>query len=132
MDIDTIRTERDYEAACRRIDEIFQAEPGTPEERELDTLVTMVDAYEEERFPMGNPHPIEALKVQMEALGVTEADLMERLNKSRGGVADILEKRRALSHEDIRTLSELLRLPVGVLGREYPLECGGQIAVCAS
>jgi HTH-type transcriptional regulator/antitoxin HigA len=52
MEIRPMRTEEDYEAACKRIDEIFQAEPGTPEEEELEILVTLVDAQEEKHFPM--------------------------------------------------------------------------------
>jgi HTH-type transcriptional regulator / antitoxin HigA len=64
MDIRLIRTREDYEAACKRIDEIFQAEPGTPEDDELEILVTLVDKYEEEHFPLGMPHPVEAIDIQ--------------------------------------------------------------------
>jgi HTH-type transcriptional regulator/antitoxin HigA len=90
MNIKPIETEEDYEAACKRIDEIFQAEPGTPEEEELDILATLVDAYEEKHFPMGKPHPIEAIKIQMEGLGISRKDLMEHLGKSSGRISDIL------------------------------------------
>ena len=125
MNIKPIRTEEDYEAACKRIDEIFQAEPGTPEEEELDLLVTLVDAYEEKHFPMGKPHPIEAIKIQMEALGISRKDLMEHLGKSSGRISDILNCRRALTLNDIRKLSKLLHIPIEVLSQEYRLERSG-------
>jgi len=125
MNIKPIKTEEDYEAACKRIDEIFQAEPGTPEEEELDLLVTLVDAYEEKHFPMGKPHPIEAIKIQMEALGISRKDLMEHLGKSSGRISDILNCRRALTLNDIRKLSKLLHIPIEVLSQEYRLERSG-------
>jgi HTH-type transcriptional regulator / antitoxin HigA len=117
-----IRTEQDHEAACKRIDEIFRAEPGTPEEAELDILVTLVDAYEEKHFPMGKPHPVESIKIQMEALGITRKDLMQHLGKSSGGVSDILNCRRPLTLREIRKLGELLHIPTEALSREYELQ----------
>ncbi len=122
MNIKPIRTEEDYEAACKRIDEIILAEPGTNEEEELDILATLVDAYEEKHFPIGKPHPIEAIKIQMENLGVSRKDLMENLGKSSGRVSDILNTRRHLTLTDIRTLSTLLHIPIEVLSQDYPLE----------
>ena len=47
-----IRTEADYEAVLARIDEIFEAEHGSFEGRELDVLVDLVEFYESENFPM--------------------------------------------------------------------------------
>ena len=46
-----IRTEADYEAALARIDEIFEAEHGSLEGRELDVLVDLVEFYESKNFP---------------------------------------------------------------------------------
>lgn len=122
MNIRPIRTEIDYEAACRRIDEIFHAEPGSPEDDELEILVTLVDAYEEEHFPMGMPDPIEAIRIRMDDLGLTRKHLMEHLGKSSGRVSDILNRRRPLTLGDVRTLSKLLYIPTEVLTQEYPLE----------
>jgi HTH-type transcriptional regulator/antitoxin HigA len=122
MNIRPIRTEEDYEAACKRIDEIFQAEPGSPEDDELEILATLVDAYEEKHFPIDMPHPVEAIKIRMEDLGLTRKDLMEHLRKSSGRVSDILNCRRPMTLDDIRKLSRLLHLPTEVLSQEYPLE----------
>ncbi len=121
MTIRPIRTEEDYEAACWRIDEIFQAEPGTPEDDELEILATLVEKYEEERFPIGIPHPVEAIKIRMEDLGVSRKELMECLGKSSGRISDLLNCRRALTLGDIRKLTTLLHLPLEVLSQEYSL-----------
>ncbi len=122
MNIRPIRTEEDYDAACKRIDEIFQAEPGSPEDDELEILATLVDAYEEKRFQIGMPHLIEAIRIRMNDLGLTRKDLMEHLGKSSGRISDILNCRRALTLDDIRKLSRLLHIPTEVLSQEYPLE----------
>ena len=122
MEIRLIRTEEDYESACKRIDEILQAEQGSPEDDELEILVTLVDAYEEKRFPIGMPHPIEAIKIRMEDLGLTRKDLMEHLGKSSGRVSGMLNCRRALTLGDVRKLSRLLHIPTEVLAQEYLLE----------
>ncbi|MFC1833943.1 type II toxin-antitoxin system HigA family antitoxin [Thermodesulfobacteriota bacterium] len=117
-----IRTEEDYEAACKRVDEIFQAEEGTLENDELEVLLTLVDKYEEERFPIGMPHPIEAIRIQMENLDMPRNHLMERLGKRSGRISDILNCRRRLTLNDVRNFSKLLRIPIEVLSQAYPLE----------
>ncbi len=122
MDIRPIRTEADYEAACKRIDDIFQAEPGSEAEEELDILATLVDAYEEKQFPIQKPHPIEAIKIQMENLGVSRKDLMELLGKSSGRISDILNCKRHLTLGDIRKLIVFLHIPIDVLSQDYSLE----------
>ena len=88
----------------------------------MEILATLVDAYEEKHFPIGMPHPVEAIKIRLEDLGLTRKDLMEHLGKSSGRVSDILNSRRALTLSDVRALSRLLHLPTEVLSQEYPLE----------
>ena len=122
MSIKPIRTEEDYEAACRRIHEIFQAKEGTPEEDELEVLLTLVDKYEEESFHIGMPHPIEAIRIQMKNLNISRKDLMERLGKSSGRMSDILNRRRSLTLDDIRNFSKFLHIPLEVLAQEYQLD----------
>lgn len=122
MNIKPIRTKEDYEAACKRIDEIFQAEPGTPEDDELEILATLVDKYEEEHFKVGMPDPIVAVEIQMQNLSLSRKDLMECLGKSSGRVSDMLNRRRVLTLKDIRRLSKRLHIPMEVLSQEYPLK----------
>lgn len=52
-----IRTEKEYEAALARIDELMDAELGSPEGDELDVLVDLVELYESKHEPMGYPSP---------------------------------------------------------------------------
>lgn len=49
----TIETEADYENALARITNLMDAAPDTPESEELDRLATLVEAYEDQRYPIG-------------------------------------------------------------------------------
>jgi antitoxin component HigA of HigAB toxin-antitoxin module len=62
VNIRPIKSEADYEASLKAIDARMDAAPGTAEEAELDVLSTLVDAYEEKRFPIDAPDPISAIQ----------------------------------------------------------------------
>ena len=62
-----IRTKADYDAArSRKLSVCGGLVAGTPEGDRLDILATLVDAYENEHYPMDPPDPIEAIKFRME------------------------------------------------------------------
>jgi len=65
-----IKTEEDYQKVLYRIDELMEAEPNTPEGDELELLVTLVELYEEKKYPIDMPDAIEAIKFRMEQLGL--------------------------------------------------------------
>lgn len=118
MEIRPIKTESDYNQALERLDEIFNAKSGTPEGDELEVLGILVDQYENEHFPIGMPDPIEAIKFRMEQLGYNQNDLAKVVGlKSRA--SEILNKKRKLSLEMIRSLHEKMKIPTEVLIQAY-------------
>lgn len=50
-----INTEADYEKALSSVDEIFDAEEGTPEARLRDHLCKLIEDYEDEHYPIDLP-----------------------------------------------------------------------------
>lgn len=52
MRVKPITTERSYDRALRRIEELWGARHGSPEEDELDILITLVENYEREHYPI--------------------------------------------------------------------------------
>ena len=84
-DVEPIRTEADYEAALARIDELMDAEPGSPEGGELDVLVDLVDLYERRHEPMGHPDPVAAIEFRMEQAGLSPRDLVPFLGSRAKG-----------------------------------------------
>jgi HTH-type transcriptional regulator / antitoxin HigA len=111
-----IKTEKDYELALARVDEIFDAKPDTSEGDELDVLTTLIEAYEDDHFPVGLPDPIAAIKFRMEQQELTQADLKPYLGGS-AKVSEVLSGKRELTLKMIRALNEHLGIPAEVLIR---------------
>lgn len=115
-----LRTEADYHAALAEIDQLFDAEPETPEDAQLEVLLTLVEAYEEAHFSMDMPDPIAMIEHVLDAQGLTRADLEPYIGP-RQRVWEIMEKRRRLTLPMIRRLSAGLNMPSDVLIQEYDL-----------
>ena len=118
MKIAPIRNNKDYQNALKRLEEIFDAKKGTEQGDELEILSILIDKYENEKFPIDLPDPIEAIKFRMEQMGMKPKDLAEVVGyKSR--VSEILSKKRKLSLNMIRKLNEALLIPTEVLVQKY-------------
>ena len=92
MDIKPIRTQRDYKAALAEIERLFDAKPGTPDGDRLEVLATLVEAYEQQHYPILPPDPVEAILYFMETRGLSRADLEPYLG-SRAKVSEVLANR---------------------------------------
>lgn len=66
MQIKPIKTDSDHKAALARIEELWDAQPNTPEGDEMEVLITLVEKFEEAHFPIETPDPIEAIRFRME------------------------------------------------------------------
>ncbi len=113
-----IKNKTDYQKALNRLELIFDAKPGTVQGDELDILSLLIDKYEQERFPVGFPDPVEAIKFRMEQLGYTRADL-EKIVGRKSRVSEILNKKRRLTLDMIRNLHHSLNIPTEVLIQSY-------------
>ena len=111
-----IRSKADYRQALAEVERLWGAKSGTPEGDRLDVLATLIEAYEDDHYPMDPPDPIEAIKFRMEQQGLTRKDL-EPLIGTRTRVAEVLNRRRNLSIAMIRRLHERLGIPADVLIR---------------
>lgn len=120
MNIKPIKTEADYQSALKEIDTLLGAEPGTSKGDQLDILITLVEAYEDEHYPIPLPDPIEAIHYYMETRGVTRVDL-EKYIGSRARVSEILNRKRPLTLSMIQRLYEGLGIPAEVLVQPYEL-----------
>lgn len=120
MELRPIKTDEDYRAALKRLEEIFDAKPGDPESDELEILGLMVDNYENKHYPIEAPDPIEAIKIRMEELNLKQKDLIPEIGgKSR--VSEILNRKRRLTVEMIRKLAVRLNLSANILINDYQL-----------
>lgn len=117
--IEPIADSLSHQKALRRIEKLWDAQPGSREERELDALATLVDAYERRTFPIEALSPIEAIKLRCQQLGWTRKDL-EPLIGSRARVSEVLTGRRSLTLAMIRSIHGTLGIPAEVLISEPP------------
>jgi HTH-type transcriptional regulator / antitoxin HigA len=109
-----IRSENDYLASLERIETLMDAEPDSAEGDELAILATLVERYEEERFPIEAPTPLAAIQFRMEQLGLTPQTLIPHIG-SRSRVSEVLNGTRALTIDMIRALHQQLGIPAHVL-----------------
>jgi len=111
----TIRNERDYDAAVARLGSLLE-EIGDDEQHPLygllDTLGTLIQAYEEEHVPILEASGPEVLEYLMEEHGLRPQDLPELGEAS--SVRAVLAKERELHVGEIRALAERFRVPPAV------------------
>jgi HTH-type transcriptional regulator / antitoxin HigA len=110
MTIKPIKTERDYRKALKEIDNLWNAKPNTSMGDRLDVLVTLVEAYEQKHYKVDPPDPIEAIKFRMEQLELKPSDLAKILG-GRSRVSEVLNKKRKLTVEMMRSLRKHLAIP---------------------
>jgi HTH-type transcriptional regulator/antitoxin HigA len=76
MEIQPIRNDDDHAAAVREIEKLWGAAPGTEAGDKLDILATLVEKYENSRWPnIDVSDPIDLLNYAIEELGHSQAEL---------------------------------------------------------
>lgn len=114
MEIKPIRSDGDYEAVLRRIEELWGAPPESSEGDELDVLATLAEAYERERYPIDQPDPIAAIKFRLEQTGKDFRALIGIIGQ-RTRVYEVMRGARPLSLNMIRNLHRKLEIPADIL-----------------
>ena len=126
--IKPIRTDEDLTAALARIEEIFEAEPGTPEDDELGVLFDLVEHYEDQHYPIGPPDdPIAAIEFVMEQQELTDQDLVPYIG-SLSGVKAVMSRRKDITMPMARALHKHLGIPAETLLQESMPEVGEHYA----
>ena len=115
-----IKTEKEYQNALFRLDQIFDAPKDTRKSDEADVLALLIDDYENQHYPIEAPDPIEAIKIRMEELQLKQVDLITEFG-GRNRVSEILNRKRKLTVEMIRNLTIRLNLSASLLIKDYKL-----------
>lgn len=118
--VEAIRNDEQHAKAMKRIQEIFQADPDTPEAEELEILMTLVEKYESENYSIDVPDPIEAIKDRMHDLNLKQKDLISSMG-DKTTVSLILSRKRPFTLEMVRNLSRFLGIPSDILIRPYDM-----------
>ena len=110
MNIEPIKTDRDYRRTLKEIEGLMTAKRDTPEGDRLDVLVTLVEAWEARHYPIDLPDPIAAIRYHMEQSGLAPKDLVPYIG-GRGRVYEVLNRKRPLSLRMIWQLHRGLGIP---------------------
>jgi HTH-type transcriptional regulator/antitoxin HigA len=110
MEIEPIRTHRDYRRTLKEIEGLMRAKRNSPEGDRLDLLVTLVEAWEAKRYPLELPDAVAAIKYHMEQDGLVPRDLVPFIG-SRNRVYEVLSRKRPLTLAMVRRLHEGLGIP---------------------
>ncbi|MDU1062426.1 MAG: ImmA/IrrE family metallo-endopeptidase [Leclercia adecarboxylata] len=106
MDIKVIKTEQQHQDYLERIHSLMLMMPPTrsDEHEELELLITIVEAYENSKYPIEPPDPIDAILFRMHEKGLKQVDLVPYLG-TRSRVSEILSRKRPLTVSMIKALS---------------------------
>lgn len=103
----TIQSEEEYDRAIAHLNELLD-EVGTDENHPLyellDTLGTLIHAYEERHLAVPEASGAEVVRFLMEEHGLRQSDLDEI--GSQGVVSEILNGKRSLNVRQIKALAE--------------------------
>ena len=120
MELKPIKNKRDYQAALKQVEALWDAPMRSPEGDALDVLTLLIADYEAQHEPIAPPAPIDFLHYVMDTRGLTRRDLEPYIG-ARNRVAEVLNRVRPLSLEMIRRLADGLKLPADVLIQPYEL-----------
>jgi len=121
MNAQIIHNDHEYEATLKRLDEIFDAQPGTQEFSELELLSFLVSKYEKEKFELPKADPVGLIKFKMFQLDLAPGDLNNKIG-NRHTIWKILNYRIPVSRKAAILLSNQLDIPVELLLRPYKLK----------
>lgn len=105
-----IESEEEYERLLAVAERLTFAKNRTPEERALyKLLVTLIEVYETENYPMDKSEPHEILQHIMESSGTRQADLVGIIGSS-GVVSEVVNGKRAISKAQAKALGDYFKI----------------------
>lgn len=106
MDAKVIRTEEQYLTYLREVQELMARQPsaGSVDGDRLELLTVLIEAYENSKFPIEAPDPVDAILFRMQEKGLKQADLVPYFG-TRSRVSEVLGRKRPLTVQMIRALS---------------------------
>lgn len=106
MEPKVIRSEEQHQEYLLEMQRLIAQKPqtGTHEADHLELLSVLIEAYENQKFPIEAPDPIDAILFRMQEQGLKQADLIPYFG-TRSRVSEVLNRKRPLTVHMIRALS---------------------------
>lgn len=116
MKLKPIKTNKEYKAWLDWVDIQFdkKIKPDTPEGEKLQIALMLIKDYEDRRYPIHLPDPIEAVKIKMEEKGLKNKDFIGKLG-SKSYVSAILNKKKPMTLEIAKIFHQELGIDAEIL-----------------
>lgn len=118
-----IKTKAQYKQYANQLEELVFADFKSKEmKEEIELLTLLIEKWDREHSTFDDVDPITLLHSLMEGGNMKAKDLVEILGVSKGLVSDILNYKKGLSKENIRTLAEFFKVSQEAFNRPYKLK----------
>lgn len=106
MEAKVIRTEEQYAAYLDEVQALISEGPNLNrgKSERLELLIVLLEAYENSKYPVESPDPIDAILFRMNEKGLKQADLVPYFGTS-SRVSEVLNRKRPLTVQMIRALT---------------------------
>ncbi len=106
MEAKVIRTEDQYWAYLDEVQSLISENPklNSKKSDRLELLTVLLEAYENSKYPVESPDPIDAILFRMNEKGLKQADLIPYFGTS-SRVSEVLNRKRPLTVQMIRALT---------------------------
>lgn len=115
-----IKTEKQYKAACARIEELLKVVGNdTPSDDknflELDLISDLVADYEEVHFPVETPSLVDVLKLRMYEMGLNQKSLAKLVGVSPSRLSDYISGKCEPTLKVAREISRKLNIDANIV-----------------
>lgn len=116
MELRVIRDDLQYEALLQQAKELALSDPmpGSIEAERLAVISVLLEKYEENRFKLDAPDPIDAIVYRLAELGLKQKDFSDIIG-SKSHASEVLARKKPLSLNMIRSIHERLKIPAEIL-----------------
>jgi HTH-type transcriptional regulator/antitoxin HigA len=123
MDPKVIRSDEQHQAYLLDIQELISQNPGpgSAQADRLELLTVLIEAYENQKYPIEALDPIDAIVFRMQEQGLKQADLVPYFG-TRSRVSEVLSRKRPLTVHMIRALVSGLGMSAETLVGVEPLD----------
>jgi HTH-type transcriptional regulator/antitoxin HigA len=122
MNIKVIKSKNQYKEYSKILEELVAADFKSKKmKEEIELLTLLIETWDEQHNSFQDVEPIALLQSLMAEKNLKAKDLVEILGVSKGLVSDILNYKKGLSKDIIRTLSEYFKVSQEAFNRTYKI-----------
>ena len=116
MELKIIKTKKQYEQSLDWVNAQFEnkVKSNTLQGEKLQVALLLIKQYEDGKYPIPLPNPIDAIKLKMKELELKNKDLVGKIG-SKGYVSCLLNKKKPLTLELAKFFHQELNIPAEVL-----------------